>query len=60
MAEVFAAPVLNTIFIIKEALVGMVNPLHVGITVVTTAAYSLICVPIAVRVFRRGDVLFRE
>jgi len=57
--EIFAVPVLNAIFVFKDVLVGIVDLSHIGITVVTTLVYALICLFIAVRVFRREDVLFR-
>jgi sodium transport system permease protein len=57
--EIFAVPVLNTIFVFKEVLAGIVDLSHIGITVGTTLVYALVCLFIAVRVFRREDVLFR-
>ena len=58
-AEIFAIPVLNAIFVFKEVLVGIVDLSDIGITVGTTLVYAIICLFIAVRVFRREDVLFR-
>jgi len=58
-AEVFAIPIINAIFVFKEILFGIVDFAHIGITMGTTLLYALICIFIAVKVFRREDVLFR-
>ncbi|MGE5561445.1 MAG: ABC transporter permease subunit [Chloroflexota bacterium] len=58
--SVFAVPVVNVIFSLKELVMGVVNWPHLGITLAVSGVLIVASLALAVRMFMREDVLFRS
>lgn len=55
----FHIPVINTIAIIKQALVSVINPMNILIVAGWTAVYIFVAIFITVRMFKKESVVFR-
>lgn len=55
----FNIPVVNAIVLIKEAIAGIFNPMHIGITFGWLLFYIIISILFARYMFSREDVIFR-
>ena len=55
----FNIPVVNAIALIKEAIAGIFDPIHIGVTLVWLVIYIIISILFARYMFNREDVIFR-
>jgi sodium transport system permease protein len=56
----FLIPVVNTIMLFKEALVGKLDPAHIAPTFASLLFFSAVSVWFASRVFHKESILFRD
>lgn len=59
-ATYFHIPIINTISIIKEVLVGIFNPIHLGVVFVWTAVYVAVAIGFVLNLFKKESVIFRN
>ncbi|UCH89209.1 MAG: ABC transporter permease [Thermoplasmata archaeon] len=57
--SMFFVPILNVLTVFQEVLLGVVDPLHIGIVIGTSTLYAILASIIAIRIFNREEVLFR-
>jgi sodium transport system permease protein len=55
----FNIPVVNAIVLIKEAIAGVFDPIHIGLTFGWLIIYIIISILFARYMFNREDVIFR-
>ncbi|KGG80106.1 hypothetical protein Y919_08030 [Caloranaerobacter azorensis H53214] len=56
----FHIPVINVISIIKEALVSIYNPVHIGVVLIWVIIYISIALMVTVKMFNKETVIFRN
>ncbi|WP_427340406.1 ABC transporter permease [Caloranaerobacter sp. DY30410] len=56
----FHIPIINIISIIKEALVSIYNPVHIGIVLIWTLIYIAVALTVTVKLFNKETVIFRN
>jgi sodium transport system permease protein len=56
----FIAPAVNAVLLFKEVLVGIMDPGHILLTLVSLAIYAVVAVTISARIYAREGVLFRS
>lgn len=56
----FIAPAVNAVLLFKEVLVGIMDPGHILLTLVSLAIYAVVAVTISARIYEREGVLFRS
>ncbi|KPU26540.1 hypothetical protein TR13x_09680 [Caloranaerobacter sp. TR13] len=56
----FHIPIINVISIIKEALVSIYNPAHIGIVLIWMIVYISIALTVTVKLFNKETVIFRN
>ncbi len=58
-ASMFYIPVLNSLFVLKELIMGVVNWSHLGVTLGTGLIWTIVSLRLATSLFSRESVLFR-
>ncbi|WP_069651016.1 ABC transporter permease [Caloranaerobacter ferrireducens] len=56
----FNIPIINVISIIKEALVSIYNPVHIGIVLIWMIIYIAVALTVTVKLFNKETVIFRN
>lgn len=56
----FNIPIINVISIIKEALVSIYNPVHIGIVLIWMLIYIAVALIVTVKLFNKETVIFRN
>lgn len=56
----FNIPIINVISIIKEALISIYNPVHIGIVLIWMLIYIAVALIVTVKLFNKETVIFRN
>jgi sodium transport system permease protein len=54
----FAIPAVNAVLLFKEVLIGVFDPLHIALTVVSLLLFSLVAVIVASQIYSKETILF--
>jgi len=53
----FLIPIVNTIFVMKESFMGMIQPLHISLTVISNIGFAGLCAYMVARLFKSEKIL---
>lgn len=57
--SMFFIPVLNVLTVFQEVLLGVVDPVHITIVILSSSFYAILASILAIKIFNREEVLFR-